>query len=394
MTDQTKPHISKRVLSIAPSATKQVAVLAQQVGGCVSLGQGVPSFPTPPHVVDAAVRALRDNPDSGKYTLQPGLIPLREAIAADLEQRRSIKVDPLTEIGVTVGAMEGLLAAFMTIVDPGDEVIVPSPGYASHIEQIVLAEGQPVFAPLNENDWGLNVDRIRNAITPKTRAILLCNPGNPTGAVFDDQSVRAVCDLALKHDLYVLADETYEFLVYDGPSPLSPSTLPEIKDRVITVASFSKKYAFTGWRVGWVHASPELMSQMMKVHDAAVIAAPTVSQYAALAALTGPQEPYEMMRQELAARRDLCLSRLDRLPEHFGYIRPGGAFYIMARYLFSPEPSSALAETFIRGPKVITVPGGSYGPGGEGHLRLSYGGAPEVINEAFDRIERWLAEQK
>jgi aminotransferase len=393
MASQTKHHISQRVLSIAPSATKQVAVLANQVGGCVSLGQGVPSFPTPPHVVEAAVRALRDNPDSGKYTLQPGLIPLREAIAAEIEQRLKIKVDPLAEVGVTVGAMEGLLAAFMTVVDAGDEVIVPSPGYASHIEQILLAEGKPVFAPLDENNWGLNIDRIRDAITKRTRAILLCNPGNPTGAVFDDQSVQAVCSLALEHDLYILADETYEYLVYDGPSPLSPARIEDLKDRVITVASFSKKYAFTGWRIGWVHATAELMDQMMKVHDAAVIAAPTVSQYAALAALTGPQEPYEEMRLELAARRDLCLSRLDRLPDHFAYNRPGGAFYIMAKYLFSRESSDQLAQTFIRQPKVVTVPGGSYGPGGEGHLRLSYGGTPEIINQAFDRIEQWLAEK-
>jgi aminotransferase len=211
--------------------------------------------------------------------------------------------------------------------------------------------------------------------------------------VFDDQSVQAVCNLALEHDLYILADETYEYLVYDGPSPLSPAGIDDVKDRVITVASFSKKYAFTGWRIGWVYASAELMDQMMKVHDAAVIAAPTVSQYAALAALTGPREPYEEMRLELAARRDLCLSRLDRLPEHFGYNRPGGAFYVMARYLFSRDPSGQLAQTFIREPKVVTVPGGSYGPGGEGHLRLSYGGTPEIINEAFDRIERWLSDR-
>ena len=289
-----------------------------------------------------------------------------------------------------MGAMEGLLAAILTVVDPGDEVILPTPGYASHIEQIQLAEGVPVFAPLKTEDWELDPEAAARAVSPKTKAIILCNPGNPTGAVFSAEAVRAVCDLALEHNLVIIADETYDSLVYEGEQPLNPAGLEGLRDKVIAVSSFSKKYAATGWRVGWLAAPAGLMEQIMKVHDAAAICAPTPSQHAALAALTGPQIEAEKMRRELAERRRICCERLDRLSRAFDYVRPRGAFYIMARYLFSDEPSAGLAVRLIEEAGVITIPGGSYGPGGEGHLRISYGGNEQELNEAFDRIERWL----
>jgi aminotransferase len=365
-------------------------MVAARVGGCVSLGQGVPSFPTPPHIAEAVSRALREDHRSGKYSLQPGMQELRNAVAESLASEKGISVDPNSEVSITVGAMEGLLAAFLTLVDRGDEVILPSPAYASYIEQVIIAEGRPVFVPLRKEDWGLDIDEIRAAITERTRLIVICNPSNPTGSVISNEDLRKLADIAREHQVMLVSDETYDYLVYNGPPPLSPAGLPGLRDLVISIFSFSKKYAMTGWRVGYITAAKELMRELMKVHDVAAICAPTPSQYGALAAMTGPQDVVGEMASVLSKRRDLCINRIDALGDAFDYVEPQGAFYIMARYRFTDAPSREVAIRLIEEAKVITVPGGSFGPGGEGHLRLSYGGDEEEINEAFDRIERWL----
>ena len=383
-------RISRRVDRIPPSDTKQMPMLAARIDGCVSLGQGVPSFGTPPHITEAVCRALRDEPASGKYSLQPGLLPLRRAIADTLRKDKGILCDPESQIAVTVGAMEGLLTAVLSLVERGDEVILPAPTYASYIEQVILAEGTPVFVPLRSADWSLDVDAVEKAITPQTRLVIVCNPSNPTGAVFDDGDIRRLANCVAKHGLYLISDETYDYLTYDGPPPLSPASLPGMAEHVISVYSFSKTYAMTGWRVGYVTAPQAVMSGMMKVHDVAAICAPAPSQYAALAALTGPREPIRQMREILANRRRICCRRLDALAGAFEYVTPRGAFYIMARYLFSGSPSRETAVRLLNEARVITIPGGSFGPGGEGHLRLSYGGQEDDINTAFDRIEAWL----
>jgi len=389
-----RPVISQRVNRISISATKEMPLLAAKVGGCVSLGQGIPSFPTPPHIVEAVCSAITDQTDSGKYSLQTGMPRLRQAISRHLKNEKGIEADPQQEILITVGAMEALLAAVLTLVDRGDEVIVPSPAYASHIEQVYLAEGKPVFVPLRKDDWGLDIDKINKAVTPRTRALILCNPGNPTGAVFSDEDVRSICQLAVERGFTIISDETYDYLVYDGGMPLSPASLPEYRDYVISISSFSKKYALTGWRVGWATANAPLMHQIMKVHDCTAICAPTPSQYAALAGLNGPDDSVEYMRKALAARRDLCCRRLDNLNAAFDYVRPRGAFYIMARYLFTDAPSREVAIDILNEAHVITVPGESFGPGGDGHLRLSYGSSEDEINESFDRIETWLKKRR
>ena len=385
-------RISRRVSQIRVSAIKEMPLLAARVGGCVSLGQGIPSFPTPPHVIDAVSRVLREELWAGKYSLQPGMPELRQAAAEFLRTEKSIEFDPLTEIGITVGAMEALLAAFLTVVERGDEVIVADPTYEPHIEQILLAEGVPIFVPLRKEDWSLDLAAVRAAVTNRTRAIVLCNPANPTGRVFTDDEVRGLALLAQERNLYLISDETYEHLVYDGKAPLSPAALEGMRDRVISVFSFSKKYAMTGWRVGFVGASADMMSELMKVHDSAAICAPTVSQIAALAALTGPQEVVSEMRRDLAKRRELICRRLDNLDGAFSYIKPQGAYYLMARYNFTGKPSRELALRLINEARVITVPGGAFGPAGEGHLRLSFGGDEAEINEAFVRIEHWLGD--
>jgi len=382
-------EFSRRVGRIKISDTKLMPMIAAEVGGCVSLGQGVPSFPTPPHIVDAVCRALRDDATAGKYSLQPGMVSLREAVAELLGREKGIVADPRNEVVITVGAMEALLCAVLSLVEEGDEVLMPSPTYASHVEQVLLAGGVPVHVPLRA-DRGLDVAALEAAVTPRTKALFFCNPANPTGAVFADSDLRDLAEVALRHKLWVITDETYDSLVFDGPMPLSLASLPELRERCVLVNSFSKRYALTGWRVGYAWAPKAIMDQMLKIHDCTAICAPSPAQHAALAALSGPQEPFAIMKAALGARRELACARLDELSGQFSYVRPGGAFYVMARALFTQEPSRSLAERLIREARVITIPGGCFGAPGEHHLRLSFGADEAELNEAFDRVARWV----
>ncbi len=386
--------LSRRVRQIKISATKEMPMIAAQVGGCVSLGQGIPSFKTPEHVVDAVCRALRDDPSASKYSLQPGMPALRRAAADLLLAEKGLPADAEREVAITVGGMEGLLCAMLTLIGPGDEVIVPEPFYPSHVEQVLMAEGTPVFAPLRRSDWGLDVDAVAAAITPRTKAVIVSSPHNPTGAVFAKEDLLRLAELALKHEIFIICDDTYDALAYDGKAAFSLASLPEVRHLLVGVFSFSKRFALTGWRVGFVWAQEALLNQMLKIHDAAAICAPTVSQVAALASLEGPQDVFLGFKEELEKRRNLICARLDATAGRFSHVRPGGAFYVMAKAdcLFSRDTapnSRELAIRLIREAKVITIPGGAFGPGGEGHLRLSFGGDEAEIEEACKRLVHW-----
>lgn len=380
---------SKRVRAVSPSATKLMALRAAAYDNCVSLGQGVPGFDTPDQVVSAVIQTLGSNSASGKYTLQNGLPELRTALAEMMDKERGVRVNPDRELCITVGGMEALLSSILTIADRDDEVLLPSPTYASYTEQVLLAGAVPVFVPLGRQ-WQLDLNGIEDAITPRTRAIILCNPGNPTGNVYTEDEVKAVCDLAVANDLVVIIDEAYDYIVYSDDPILNPLSVEEYRNHVISIGSLSKKYCLTGWRVGWVAAASQWMDHIVKVHDAATICAPTPSQYAALAALRINRQWLAQCKVELQTRRDLCCARLDRLSDFFSYVKPQGAFYVMARYLFTDMPSQQVADMLLDKARVITIPGGSFGSGGEGHLRLSFGGSQEEINEAFDRLENLL----
>lgn len=382
-------RLSRRVRNILPSATKEMAIVAARIGGCVSLGQGVPSFTTPPHIIDAVTRALHEDPASGQYSLQIGMASLRRCIARYLMEEKGVRVDPERELCVTVGGMEALLASVLTVVDEGDEVILPSPTYASYTEQICLAGGTPVYVPLTDR-WELNLEEIAKAVTPKTRALMLCSPGNPTGTVFPNTDILKLCKLAVDNDFVVITDDAYDYIVYGGEAPVNPMSYDAFRGNVISVSSLSKKFALTGWRVGWVAAAQPWMEQIMKVHDATAICSPTPSQIAAQAALKGDQQWVTDMCSALNKRRQLCCDRLDNLSDYFSYIPPKGAFYVMAKYLFTDDDSHEVALRLLEEAKVITIPGGAFGPGGEGHLRISFGAEPQVLQEAFDRIEQWV----
>ena len=396
MSTDLEARLSRRVKQIKISATKEMPMIAARVGGCVSLGQGIPSFMTPPHVVDAVCRALREDPAAGKYSLQPGLPELRAAAAELLRVEKDLPADPEREVAITVGGMEGLLCAMLTLVGPGDEVIVPEPFYPSHVEQILMAEGTPVFAPLRRIDWGLDVEAVAAAITPRTKAVIVSSPHNPTGAVFAKADLLRLAELALRHNIFIICDDTYDALTYDGPDhpdgAFSLLSVPELRHLLVGVLSFSKRFALTGWRVGFLWAQEELLNQMLKIHDAAAICAPTPAQIAALASLTGPQDVFRAMRVQLERRRDLLCARLEAMAGRFSFVRPRGAFYVMAKAEFPVVDSRDLALRLIREARVITIPGGAFGPGGEGHVRLSFGADEAEIETACDRLAAWASQ--
>jgi aminotransferase len=389
--------IAKRVAQITVSAIKQMPVLASKVEGCISLGQGIPSFATPPFIREAVIEALRQNEAIGKYSLQPGLPALREAVARRFQQTKGIAINPEKEVFISCGAMESIAAGIATIIERGDEVLIPSPNYSSHIEQVLFAEGIPVFVPLiEEAGWRLDVQGFRKAITKKTKAVVVCNPMNPTGAVFSEKELRALAEIALEKDLFVVADEAYDFLVYDDYPYFSLASIPELRKNLMACYSFSKMYCMTGWRVGYMVASDRIVDQVLKVHDAFAICAPTISQYAALSALQATNgkdgEGDKFIRElvaALASRREITCTRLNRLSHLFSYERPKGAYYVFPKIRLPGLSSVDLSLKLLYEAKVITVPGSGFGPTGEGHIRLSFGATEKEVEKAFDRIEEW-----
>ena len=346
---------------------------------------------TPEFIREAIIEQLRSNGAIGKYSIQPGVHELIEAIGADLQRTKGVKnIDPHKEIFVTCGGMEALATGITTIVDRGDEVILPSPTYSSHIEQVMFAEGEPKFVPLLEDKgWRLDIDGIRKAVTSKTKAIVLCNPVNPTGTVFTESELKEVAKIVLEYDLFLVMDEAYDFLVYDGKPHFSPIAMPELKENILCACSFSKRYCMTGWRIGFMYAPERIVNQALKVHDAFAICAPTISQYAALSALratNGVDGPGDRSINELVAalraRRDQICERLDRLDRLFSYIKPDGGYFVFAKLLVK-DSSIDFALKLLHEAKVITIPGSAFGPTGEGHIRLSFGGTEEELDEAF-----------
>lgn len=392
--DMLNRGVSKRIKNITTSAIKEMMRLSQNYPDAVSLAQGTPSFLTPKYIVKRIHLELNNNPDIGKYAPLTGLAQLKREIAKRLKKKRGIKADPKTEICVTVGAMQAVASAIMAITNPGDEIILFSPCFPSHIAQINLTQGKPIFALLDEsNKWALDIDEFKSKISSKTKAVIICNPSNPTGTVFREEDLRAIAKLAQKHDFWLITDEPYDFLVYDNLRFFSISQIPEIKERLIACFSFSKEYAMSGYRIGWVYAQAGMINQMLKIHDAFTISAATVSQYAALAALQGSQQQTKYFVREFAKRRDLICRRLDQLPDFFSYHKPQGAYYIFPKIKIDIDDFD-LAIRLLKEAKVAVVPGSSFGPNGKGHLRFCFAQSQEDINKAFDRITKHFHEKK
>ncbi len=382
---------SNRVNQIKKSAIHEMTRLSAQYEDVAFLSWAKPTSGSPEHINAAAVSAI-ENGLTGGYSQNEGLPELRNEIVKKLGHYNNIKAG-ISEVIVTVGAIEGLAASVMAAIDPGDEVILPSPTYSAHIVQVRIASGKPVFVPLIEEDnYSLDIEGIKKAITSRTRAILFCSPNNPTGTVFPEEDLRRLAEIALENDLTIITDEAYEYFVYDDKRHFSMASMPEMKKNVITNYTFTKTYAMTGWRIGYLHADEEIIAQVKKAHIPISICAPVVSQYAAIAALKGSQDCIEDFRLHYLDARDLMCERLDRMDDVFEYNKPGGSYLMFPRIKGERgKDSVAFSLNMLKDIQVSATPGASFGPSGESHIRLSFCVPQQMINTAFDRMEKYFA---
>ncbi|MBC8182621.1 pyridoxal phosphate-dependent aminotransferase [candidate division KSB1 bacterium] len=385
---------SNRVANIPKSAIHEMTRLSKEIEDVAFLSWAKPTSGAPDHIGEAAISAIINGLVDG-YSVSSGLVELRQEIVKKLKRDNNIEAN-ISQVVVTVGAIEGLAAAIMATVDPGDEVILPSPTYSTHINQVVLASGVPVFVPTIEEDgFRLDIKGIQKTITPKTKAILYCSPSNPTGTVFSEQELRQLAEIALEHNLMVITDEAYEYFTFENHKHFSIGSIPEMQKNVVSCFTFTKSYAMTGWRIGYLIADEEIIPQINKAHIPFAICVPVVSQYAALAALKNSQQCIEEFRQKYLSARNLMCQRLDRLDSVFEYQKPEGSYLMFPKiFLEEGKDSQQFCEKLLREAKVSTTPGVDFGPTGEGHLRLSFCVPEEMINTAFDRMEVYFKQLK
>ena len=378
--------LSKTIQGIQPSGIRKFFDIVSEMTDAISLGVGEPDFDTPWRIRDEAIYSL----EQGRtfYTSNAGLKELKAAIA-DYLQKYGLQYDPNTEMMVTVGGSEAIDIALRTMLDPGDEVLVPQPSYVSYHPCTVLAGGVPVVIPLKEeNEFRLKPEEIEAAVTEKTKILILPFPNNPTGAIMEEADLRAIADVILKHDLFVLTDEIYSELTYKEKH-VSIASLPGMKERTVYINGFSKAYAMTGWRLGYACAPARILSQMLKIHQFAIMCAPTTSQYAAVEAVRNCAPEVENMRREYDERRRYLVHRLRAMG--MDCFEPFGAFYIFPSIKKFGLSSDAFATQLLQEQKVAVVPGTAFGDSGEGYLRISYAYALEDLKEALDRIETFVA---
>jgi len=380
--------ISQRVARIPKSAIHEMTRLSKQVEDVAFLSWAKPTSGTPEHINQAAIAAIVSG-RAGGYSAPAGLDSLREAAANKLNSFNGINA-VADEIIMTVGAIEGLAAAVMAAVDPGDEVIIPVPGYSTHVRQVEMASARPVCVPTLESEgFRLDPERIAASITPKTRAILYSDPNNPTGSVYSLEELSALAELASRHNLLVITDEAYEYFTYDNAKHHSMAALPDMAERTISVFTLTKTYAMTGWRIGYIHASRDLAAQIKKAHIPLAICAPVVSQYAALEALTGDQECITDFHSHYLNARNLMCRRLDSLSDIFDYQTPQGSYLMFPRLKLAKHSNSfEVARKLLLEARVSTTPGIAFQ--GESHLRLSFCVPEEMIDKAFDRMETFF----
>ncbi|KPK74775.1 MAG: hypothetical protein AMJ79_13195 [Phycisphaerae bacterium SM23_30] len=384
----TSQLVADRVSQIPKSAIHEMTRLSKEIDDVAFLSWARPTSGTPAHINKAAVKAIEEG-KTGGYSEPEGFYELREEIAKKLKEFNHIEASP-NEIIVTVGAIEGLTAAVMAVINPGDEVIFPVPGYSSHIRQVQLAGGKPVCVPtIEEKGFSLDMERLEDAVTDKTKAIMFSDPNNPTGSVYSKEALEKVAQIASKNNLIVITDEAYEYFTFDGQKHHSIASFPGLKERVISAFTFTKTYAMTGWRIGYVHASPELIPQIKKAHIPFAICAPVVSQYAALEALRGPQKCVDDFRRHYLTTRNLMCERLDRMTHIFEYQKPKGSYLMFPKIkLEKGRDSLTLAKQLLKEAHVSTTPGIAFR--GEGHLRLSFCVPEKTINKAFDRMKDYF----
>ncbi len=369
---------------------ERVAQLNAQGRAPVPFYIGQPDFDTPEHIKQAAHQAL----DNGltAYTSNYGLPALQQAIAAKLGRENGIQVDAARQIIVTVGSNEAVFAAMLAFLNPGDEVLIPDPSWLHYFYCARLAGASVVSVPLREeNGFQLDPDDVKRLITPRTKMLVLNSPHNPTGAVLSRESLLAIAGLVEMHHLLLLSDEIYEKMIYDGLAHFSPGSIEAIKDQTITVNGFSKSYAMTGWRVGYVAASPSLVSAMIRVHQYTVICATSFAQAGALAALTGPQDCVDQMFAEFARRRKVVVESLQQTTG-LSLVPPAGAFYAFPSIKTLAASSQATADGLLEKANVAVIPGSAFGDYGEGFIRISFACSLEKVKEGMQSIARFCQE--
>lgn len=381
------PYESEKVSKIRPSGIRKIFDLAQVLDGVISLGLGDPDFQTPDYIKEAMMEALKEGYTS--YSPNLGYPELREKIVQKYhdEYKLDYKID---EICVTCGGAEALLDIFLAFLNPNDEVLVPDPGFLTYSAQITLAGGVPKPVPLLEkNSFKMVPNDMDDLITTKTKMIVLNFPSNPTGAVMNEKELKTIAEMAEENDLLILSDEVYEKIIYDGLKHTCLATLG-VQDRTIVVNSFSKTYAMTGWRLGYIVAPSDLMNSIFKVHQMNTACANSAAQMAAASALSSTYEFTNKMVKEFDARRKTIVSGLNKI-SGIKCVMPRGAFYVFPNIRDTGMSSEEFSEFLIKEVKVATVPGNEFGDYGEGYLRLAYTVSKEKISEALDRISQALS---
>lgn len=378
------PVLSKRLRAVGASAGARLLEMYQRRPDAIGLGRGDPDLPAPPHVLEAA----RDAVAKGltRYTPVRGLLELRRAIAEKLRHHNGIEADPETDILVTTGTQEAVFLTFYSLLDPGDEILLPDPYYNAYAPMIQYVQGVLVPVPTRpEHGFGLDPGEVERRITPRSRAVMVVTPNNPSGAVYGRDALERVARIAERHGLFVISDELYEALIYEGRA-FSIASLPGMYRRTVTINGFSKTYSMTGWRVGYLVAAPEIVCQMVTLRHALTICAPSVSQHAALAALRGPQSCLEERLEVFKARRSFVLSRLDTLG--IPCVPPDGAFYVLVDIRASRMGSEQFAHVLLEREGVFVFPGSYFGREAEGFVRISLVLPEEVLGDALERLRR------
>ncbi len=379
--------VSKKIKEIRPSGIRRFFDLVADMPDAVSLGVGEPDFDTPWHVRDEGIHSL----DIGRtfYTSNAGLKELKIEICKYLNRHYGVSYDPTHETLVTVGGSEAIDIAMRAMLDPGDEVIIPQPSYVSYEPCAILANGKPVIIELKEeNEFRLTKKELLDSITDKTKLLVLPFPNNPTGAIMEEDDLKGIAEVCVEKDIFVLSDEIYSALTYKKDH-VTIASFPGMKERTVLINGFSKSHAMTGWRLGYACAPKVIVDEMLKIHQFAIMCAPTTSQYAAVDALKYGDEDVENMREEYNGRRRFLMHRFKEMG--LDCFEPYGAFYVFPSIQKFGMTSEEFAERLLREEKVAVVPGTAFGDCGEGFLRISYAYSLEALKEALGRIEKFIS---
>ncbi|MBI2850015.1 MAG: aminotransferase class I/II-fold pyridoxal phosphate-dependent enzyme [Chloroflexi bacterium] len=382
-----KYHISQRANQLSPSGIRKFFDLLASIEGVISLGVGEPDFATPWHISEAAIYSLEKG--MTMYTSNSGMPELRQELSSHLRNNFSLEYDPASELLITVGVSEALDLAMRALINPGDEVIIPDPCYVAYGSCVILAEGVPVMVPTHqENNFELNAEDVEARITPKTRAILIGYPANPTGAVMSREHLSQIAEVARRHGLMVISDEIYAKLVY-GVEHTSVASLPGMKENTVLLGGFSKAYAMTGWRIGYAAAPREIIAAMTKIHQYTMMCVPTMAQYAAIEALKSGEDDVAEMVEDYNRRRLVIVKGLCEIG--LSCFEPKGAFYAFPSIKSTGMTSEEFAERLLTEEKVAVVPGSAFGQCGEGYVRCCYATSLAEIEESLSRMKRFIA---